>query len=279
MLVALILHAPVIASAGWKLVWSDEFDSNAIDPSHWAFDIGNGVGGWGNRELEYYTSRAQNAYASNGVLHIVAANESYAGFKYTSAKLKSSRLFSKKYGRFEFRARLPQGRGFWPALWMMPQDSVYGGWPSSGEIDVVENRGSNATNVLGTIHFGGPYRNHAQSFGPSFAFTNGDAVTNFHVYALEWANNAIRWYVDDHLYETQTNWWSSSNPTNSSLRNPSSAPFDQPFYIIMNLAVGGNFGGDPDGATVFPGEMQVDYVRVYDWIEAPAQLQQTSRVR
>jgi hypothetical protein len=152
---------------------------------------------------------------------------------------------------------------------MMPRDSVYGGWAASGEIDVMENKGSTPTNVLGTIHFGGIYPNQAQSFGPSYTFASGDSVTNFHLYALEWMSNSIKWFVDGQLYETQTNWWSSSNPTNTSIRNPYPAPFDQPFYIIMNLAVGGNFGGNPDTNTIFPGEMQVDYVRAYTAVPPP----------
>lgn len=258
-----------LARADWKLVWQDEFDADTLDSTHWKFDIGNGSGGWGNNELEYYTSRPQNVFETNGFLHIVAAKESYSGFNYTSAKLKSSGLFYKKYGRFEFRAKFPTGQGYWPALWMMPEDSVYGGWAASGEIDIFENRGNNPINVLGTIHYGGSYPNNTHSSGPSFNFSNGDSVTNFHVYALEWTTNAIRWYVDDVLYETQTSWWSSSNPTNISIRNPYPAPFDQPFYLIMNLAVGGNFGGNPDGTTTFPGEMLVDYVRVYDWQQGP----------
>src|SRR5438034_2451702 len=124
--------------------------------------------GWGNNELEYYTSRPENVYVTNGLLHIVALQESYNGSSYTSAKLKTRGLFLQKYGRFEFRARLPQGQGYWPALWLMPEDSVYGGWASSGEIDVMENKGSDPTNVLGTLHFGGTYPNQAQSYGPSF---------------------------------------------------------------------------------------------------------------
>ena len=276
---SLVLALPLLAwalTAGrvygdWQLVWSDEFNGAAIDLSNWTFDIGTGppYPGWGNNELEYYTSRPQNAYLTNGLLHIVARQESYNGSSYTSAKLKTRGLFSKKYGRFEFRAKLPQGQGYWPALWLMPEDSVYGGWAASGEIDLMENKGSNPTNVLGTILFGGMYPHQAQSFGPSFTFRAGDSVTNFHLYALEWADNAIRWYVDNQLYETQASWWSSSNPTNTNIRNPYPAPFDQPFYILMNLAVGGNFGGDPDGTTVFPGEIQVDYVRVYDAVFVP----------
>ena len=253
----------------WQLLWSDEFDGTNLNSANWTFDLGNGQGGWGNNELEYYTSRPQNVYVTNGLLHIVAQKESYNGFNYTSAKLKTLGLFSQKYGRFEFYAKLPSGQGYWPALWMMPRDEVYGGWAASGEIDVMENKGSNPANVLGTIHFGGMYPNQTQSFGPSFNFPAGDSVTNFHLYTLEWDTNSISWYVDNNLYETQTSWWSSSNPTNTSIRNPYPAPFDQPFYIIMNLAVGGNFGGNPDGTTVFPGEMQVDYVRAYGAVVAP----------
>ncbi|MEI9960337.1 MAG: glycoside hydrolase family 16 protein [Limisphaerales bacterium] len=130
-----------------------------------------------------------------------------------------------------------------------------------GEIDVMENKGNDATRVLGTIHFGGSWPNNTYSQGPSYYFPAGDSVTNFHLYAVEWANNAIRWYVDGQLYQTQTSWWSSGGSY--------PAPFDQPFYLIMNLAIGGNFGGNPDGTTVFPGEMQVDYVRVFDVIPEP----------
>ncbi len=118
--------------AGEQLVWSDEFDGNTVNSSNWTFDIGNGSGGWGNNELEYYTSRPENVYVTTGILHVVARQESYGGQNYTSAKLKTTGLFTKKYGRFEFRAKLPQGQGYWPALWMMPQGSVYGGWAASG---------------------------------------------------------------------------------------------------------------------------------------------------
>ncbi len=209
-----------VAHGDWQLVWSDEFSGNTVNTTNWTFDIGNGSGGWGNNELEYYTSRTQNVYVANGLLHIVAQKESYLGYNYTSAKLKTIGLFSQKYGLFEFYAKLPQGQGYWPALWMMPEDSVYGGWAASGEIDVTENKGSNPTNVLGTIHFGGTYPNQAQSYGPSFNFPTGDSVTNFHLYALEWTTNAISWYVDNQLYETQTNWWSSGNRSAFATRIP-----------------------------------------------------------
>ena len=257
----------------WNIVWNDEFSGSAINLSHWKFETGNGSGGWGNNELEYYTTRPQNVYVSNGLLHIVAIKESpqYMGFNYTSARMKTQDLFTKKYGRFEFRAKLPQGKGYWPAIWMMPQDSVYGGWAASGEIDIMENPGSHPTAVLGTLHFGGAYPNQTQSFGPTFNYSGGDSVTNFHTYLLDWSTNAISWYVDGSLFETQTNWWSSSNSTNTNIRNPYPAPFNQSFYLIMNLAIGGNFDGNPDTNTLFPGEMQVDYVRVYDQT-APLQI-------
>ncbi|HVM50662.1 MAG TPA: family 16 glycosylhydrolase [Candidatus Acidoferrum sp.] len=261
--VLLLLLLPAAAAhAGWQLVWNDEFNGSNIDSTHWTFDIGNGNGGWGNNELEYYTSRATNAYVGNGLLHIVAQKESYQGFNYTSAKLKTQGLFSALYGRFEFRVKLPKGKGYWPALWIMPRDSVYGGWAASGEVDIMENKGRITTNVMGTLHFGGVYPNQAQSDGPSYNFTGGDSVTNFHVYALEWTTNSFAWYVDDTLYETQTSWWTTGGPY--------PAPFDQPFYLIMNLAVGGTFDGPPNGSTVFPGDMQVDYVRVYTWVTPAA---------
>jgi len=257
------LTLPGPTNAYWQLVWNDEFSGDSIDPTHWTFDIGTGppYPGWGNNELEYYTSRTNNAYVAGGLLHIVAQSESYSGSSYTSAKMKSLGLFSQTYGRFEFRAKLPQGQGYWPALWMMPVNSVYGGWAASGEIDVMENIGSDLADVYGTIHYGGVSPNQKQSSGPSYTFPAGDSVTNFHVYALEWTSNAICWYMDNQLYETQTYWWSSGGPY--------PAPFDQPFYLIMNLAVGGNFPGSPNGSTVFPGDMQVDYVRVYVWAPTP----------
>ena len=248
------------AQAAWRLVWRDEFNGSSVNTRYWDFDVGNGSNGWGNHELEYYTSRPENVFVSHGLLHIVARRKSYHGFRYTSAKLKTRGRFCQKYGRFEFRARLPQGKGYWPAFWLMPEKSVYGPWAASGEIDVMENKGDDPTHVIGTIHYGGPSPRNTQSHGPSYNFPPGNSVATFHVYAVEWTKSAIRWFVDDHLYETQTAWWSASTAKS---RNLYPAPFNQPFFIIMNLAVGGNFDGNPTDATVFPGEIQVDYVRVY----------------
>jgi len=243
------------AQGGWRLVWSDEFDGASIDTNHWEFETGNN-GGWGNNELEFYTRRPDNAYESNGVLHIVAEHTGTNDLAYTSARMKSEGLFAHQYGRFEFRAKFPKGKGYWPALWLMPKDSAYGGWPACGEIDVAENKGDYPAVVQGTIHYAAPGGGHVQSTDYYTFPAAGDKANTFHTYALEWTTNSISWYVDNQLYETQTNW--------STAAAPYPAPFNQPFYIIMNLAIGGNYDGNPDTNTVFPGEMQVDYVRVYD---------------
>src|SRR5579862_407048 len=239
--------------AGWKLIWSDEFNGALIDTNHWKFETGNHRG-WGNHELEYYTGRPENAYVSNGLLHIVARRESTNGFYYTSARMKTEGLFAEKYGRFEFRAKFPAGQGFWPAFWLMPEHSPYGGWPACGEIDIVENKGNYPAVVQGTIHYADPQGGYLHS-SILYTFLQNDGVTNLHTYGLVWTTNSIQWFVDGKLYQTQDRW--------TTVTAPYPAPFDQPFYIIMNLAVGGDYGGNPDPNTVFPGEIQVDYVRVY----------------
>lgn len=257
------------APAGWKLVWSDEFDGQQLDRTKWDFDRGGR--GWGNNELEFYTDRPENAFVRDGMLHIQANKEAYKGAQYTSARLKTRNLFAKKYGRFEFRAKLPSGKGLWPALWLMPQQSKYGGWPASGEIDVMEARGQEPNKVLGTLHYGSrpPANTHT---GMDYILPDKGTIADFHVYALEWEPGEIRWYVDEQLYQRQNFWWSSSAtdgrrgaaPANESQLNPWPAPFDHPFYLIVNLAVGGQFLGNPDATTQFPAEMALDYVRVYD---------------
>jgi beta-glucanase (GH16 family) len=271
--------------ANWTLVWSDEFDGKEIDKSKWDFDSGNGffsdngktwIGGWGNDELEYYTDERKNVFLQGGSLHIRAIKEPREGFAYTSARLKTrkrdrSPLFNKKYGKFEFRAKLQTGKGIWPALWMLPQNEKYGGWAASGEIDVMEARGQEPKKVLGTLHFGSrwPANTHA---GTDYVLPRGGTITDFHVYSLEWEPGEIRWFVDGRRYQTQSFWWSStktadgkgSSPAREADLNPWPAPFDQPFYLVMNVAVGGRFLGNPDKTTTFPVEMVVDYVRVYD---------------
>ena len=282
---AFIQHAAEPAEAEWKLVWSDEFDGKEIDRTKWDFDLGNGfynyesntwIKGWGNGELQYYTREPENAFVKDGMLHIRAVKESYEGCGYTSARLKTrkrdgSPLFVKKYGKFEFRAKLPTGKGVWPALWMLPQDDKYGSWAASGEIDVLEARGQEPTKVLGTLHFGSRWPANAQA-SKDYVLPEKGTIADFHVYAIEWEPGEIRWSVDGHIYSTQSFWWSSSKtdgnkgarPAKEADLNPWPAPFDQPFYLVMNVAVGGNFPGKPDKTTEFPVEMVVDYVRVYE---------------
>ena len=270
-----VTGADAPAPEGWTLVWADEFDGAAIDGKKWGFDLGNrlpsGTAGWGNQELQYYTARADNAFVRDGLLHVRAAREAHEGHPFTSARLVTRGLFSRRYGRFEFRARLPTGKGVWPAIWMLPQDNAYGGWPASGEIDVVEARGQEPGKILGTLHYGGGggARTHT---GKDYVFPDGGTFADFHVYALEWDPGEIRWSVDGRVYQTQNFWWSASRrpgrprrapPANETDLNPWPAPFDRPFYLILNVAVGGRFLGNPDAATPFPVEMAVDYVRVY----------------
>ena len=272
-------------AADWKLVWSDEFDGKEIDRAKWDFDVGNGffnydanvwIAGWGNDELQYYTREPDNAFVKDGMLHIRAIKESLHGCGYTSAKLKTQKkdgspLFNQRYGKFEFRAKLPTGRGVWPALWMLPQSSKYGGWAASGEIDVMEARGQEPTKVLGTIHFGGRWPANAEA-SKTHELPDKQTIADFHVYAVEWEPGEIRWYLDGKKFATQSFWWSSSKadggkgakPAKEADLNPWPAPFDEPFYIVMNVAVGGKFVGNPDKTTVFPAEMLVDYVRVYE---------------
>jgi beta-glucanase (GH16 family) len=243
----------------WNITWSDEFNGTSINPGTWTFETGNN-GGWGNNELEYYTSSAQNAYVSNGFLHIAALRQSIDGYNYTSARMKTEGLFSAQYGRFEWRASLPNGVGFWPALWMLGTNIDSVGWPGCGEIDVMENNGSNLSQVQGSLHSGSDETQ-------IYELPSG-SVTNLHTYLLEWTSNAISWYVDGLRYETQTNWSDSSGAY--------PFPFNQPFFIIMNIAVGGNYLGNPstnsiNASSTFPGQMLVDYVRLYN-LTAPLQI-------
>jgi len=237
----------------WNIVWSDEFNGTNIDAHTWTFDLG--TGGWGNNELEDYTSRTNNAYVANGLLHIVAQKESIGGASFSSARMKTEGLAAWRYGRFEWRARFPAGTGFWPALWFLGTNITSVGWPGCGEMDVMENNGAALAKVQGSLHSGSDET-------AVYTFPDGGSVTNFHNYVLDWNTNAFLWYVDGHRYEMQTNW-------NSNLGAAYPAPFDQPCFIIMNLAVGGNYVGNPGVSTVganggFPGDMQVDYVRVYN---------------
>ena len=239
------------AVEGWELVWRDEFEGNEIDDTKWSFEV-NGKGG-GNNELQYYTDFPANAYIENDMLVIEAREEKYIGRKYTSARMRTLAKGDWTYARVEVRAKMPTGQGLWPAIWMLPTEWSYGGWPSSGEIDIMELLGHEPDTVHGTIHYGG-LGNH-QYTGRAYKLTEGDFTSEFHTFAIEWEEGVMRWYVDDDLYQTQSAW----NTKNKEFP----APFDQRFHLILNVAVGGNWPGSPDETTTFPQQMVVDYVRVY----------------
>lgn len=253
--------------AQYTLVWSDEFDGSSLDRSKWDYDTGTGcpdLCGWGNNELQYY--RSANVSVTGGNLVLTARREDYGGSEFTSAKITTRGLHSFLYGRIEMRAKLPKGDGMWPAFWMMPADDVYGGWAASGEIDIMESS-NDMDYINGTIHFGGEWPDNVYS-GGTLGPTSVDFSQDFHVYAVEWEEDVMRWYVDGVLYSTKS---SSEWYTNTAPENPR-APFDQPFYLILNAAIGGWYTGctDPGCITAnFPQEYLVDYVRVYQ-LEANA---------
>ena len=255
----LLLSLVVAASVGtasaqdWQVVWSDEFDvPGPPDPANWIHETGGD--GWGNQELQYHTDRIENSRVEDGVLVIEARQETFNGRDYTSARLVTRDRAAWQYGRIEARIKMPEGQGIWPAFWMMPQDSPYGGWPTSGEIDIMEFLGHETDRVHGTLHYGGGALGHRYT-GTSFTLNSGTFVDDFHTFAIEWEPRAVRWYVDGELYQTQTSWTSAAGGY--------PAPFDNPFFAILNLAVGGQWPGYPDETTTFPQRMEVDYVRVY----------------
>ncbi len=250
---------------GWELVWSDEFDGTAVDETKWEFQIGTKAEGgpeqWGNQEEQYYTK--ENSSVADGMLTITAKEESIDGMSYTSSRLWTEPTYSTTYGRIEARMSLPEGDGYWPAFWMLPVDTEeYGGWAAGGEIDIMEARGRLPDHIGGTIHYGEAWPNNVYSGGEYF-FPEGEDITGFHTYAVEWEPGEIRWYVDGNLYHVENDWYSKDGNEETEYAYP--APFDQEFYIILNLAVGGTYDGmvTPDSEDV-PGEMVVDYVRVYE---------------
>ena len=233
------------------LVMQDEFDTNgALDSSIWDFNIGNGENGWGNNELQYYTNRSENAVVQNGILIMTANKESFQGSDYTSARIITKGKFEQAYGRFEARIRLPYGQGIWPAFWLLGADIDEVGWPQCGEIDIMENRGQEPTLINGTVH--GPGYSAGESISKSYELTNDRFDTGFHIFGIEWGPEYINYYVDDVLYNQIT----PDDVTGEWV-------YDHPFFIIINMAVGGDYVGAPNGETVFPQTMLVDYVRVY----------------
>jgi beta-glucanase (GH16 family) len=227
------------------LFWFDEFNgTGAPDALKWGYDIGTGSGGWGNSELEYYTSRPENVVVKDGVLKITAIRESYSGSQFTSTRMLTMNKFSFTYGKVVVRAKLPASVGTWPAVWMLGSNLSAVGWPACGEIDIVEHRGSELNKIFGTLHYTG--RSGGNANGSTKMIEK--ATTEFHNYKVEWTALAIKIYVDDELYHT--------------VSNSSSLPFNRDFFLIINLAMGGNFAGpvDPSFTTE---SLEVDYIRVY----------------
>jgi beta-glucanase (GH16 family) len=226
---------------GWKMIWADEFTEGAVNPSKWT--LSNEPANT-NSELQYYSNRTANAFIDSGSLVLRAIKESFGGRNYTSAKMISRMKGDWLYGRFEVRAKLNAGKGIWPAIWMMPTDNAYGGWPSSGEMDIMELLGHQPAKVYGTVHWnaGG----HQQQ-GSSKTLAAGSFADGYHVFAYEWEAGAQRWFIDDVQY----------------FATAKSQPFDKRFYLILNVAVGGSWPGNPDASTPFPNDMSVDYVRVF----------------
>lgn len=243
-----------------ELVMQDEFNKDGAPNSNiWGYDIGTGANGWGNNELQYYTDRKENVTVNNGVLVITAKEESYQGSGYTSARLLTKGKFERTYGRFEARIRVPYGQGMWPAFWMLGvEDSSEEIWPNIGEIDILEMRGQDPTKLIGSIH--GPGYSGGEAISKEYVITNDRLDTGFHVYGIEWGPDYINHYVDDVLY---------NQITPDDLPEGSEWVFDNDFYILINLAVGGSFVGSPNAETVFPQSMLIDYVRVYRYNRFP----------
>lgn len=290
---------PSVTASGWQLVWQDEFDSAGLDLEKWSFE--ETCWGGGNNELQCYTARPENAFIADGMLHIVAKQESYSGpaqpqddpafdasqlktLPFTSARLRTKGKGDWRYGRFEIRAKLPWGQGSWPAIWMLPTDWHYGPWPLSGEIDIMEavnlrtrSDSDNAapdtpeTRIHGTLHYGNPWPDNTYT-GQAYKLPDGqDPSAGFHVYAVEWEQDEIRWYVDNVHYATQQHsGWFSGNPATHD--NPY-APFDQRFHLLINLAVGGDWAANVNEKgvdnSIFPQQLLIDYVRVYQCTANP----------
>ena len=258
MLIKYLISGLLLFSLGFhcdaqkRLVWADEFNKNGLpDRTKWGYDVGGS--GWGNNELQFYTDRRkENASVSNGHLIIEARMEDYKGKKYSSARLVSKRKGDWKFGRIEVKAKLPHGKGIWPAIWMLPTQWKYGGWPKSGEIDIMEFVGYMPDSVFGSVHTG--LYNHSIGTQKTKGISLTDLATAFHVYAIEWTADKIDFLIDNKKYFEFKNERSGSGAW----------PFDQEFHIILNVAVGGNWGGKLGvDDSIFPQRMMIDYVRVY----------------
>lgn len=234
----------IVVFVATSQIWGDEFDvDGAPDSNKWGYDLG--AGGWGNNEPQYYTNRSENVRIQGGVLRIITKKENYLGSNYTSARLLSKGKFSFKYGKVEFRAKMPVGGGTWPALWMLGDNIGTVGWPACGEIDIMEHLGNQQNKIYGTLHYPG----HSGATADSSTTMISNADTEFHVYTLDWRADSIKFYVDSQLFKT--------------FANSANVPFNQNFFLIMNCAIGGNFGGTIDPNFV-SSTFEIDYVRIYN---------------
>jgi hypothetical protein len=234
---------------GMNLIWSDEFDTISLDKNNWTCETGGS--GWGNNELQYYTSTIKNSFLSEGYLIIEARKENYGSNEYTSARIISKDKKTFTYGRIDIRAKLPKGKGIWPALWMLGNNISQLSWPACGEIDIMELLGHEPKRSYGTMHWG-PAGGGSTSIGGNYYLNSGDFSGSFHVFSLLWEADKLTFLVDDTIYFTAT-----KAEVNGDY------PFDKPFFFIMNIAVGGNWPGNPDASTTFPQRMIVDFVRVF----------------
>ena len=295
---------PITRSEHWKLIWSDEFSASQLDMDKWSFE--KNCWGGGNNEQQCYTDRPQNLYIDDGILNITAIRGAFKGpvrhddrpdyrtagereLPYTSARIRSKGKGDWLHGRFEIRAKLPTGQGTWPAIWMLPTDSPYDWWAASGEIDILEAVNLKArsdehgtlgsepeSRVHGTLHYGRRWPDNVHT-GTGFKLPEGEHPSDaFYTYAIEWEKDEIRWYVDDYHFATQrsSGWYSQSKSGDGWETNPEDAPFDHPFHLIMNLAVGGNWPAKVNETgideSVFPQTLQIDFVRVYQCERDPA---------
>ena len=253
------LQSEIISDKDWTLVWSDEFNGENLDMTKWSYQTGTGSAyglpaGWGNNELQFYTQRRDNVFIKDGRLYIRANREEFKEHAYTSARIRTALKGDWLYGKFEISAKLPKGQGIWPAIWMLPTEDTYGSWAASGEIDIVELIGQSPATIHGFICHGGPWpRNKSKTV--SYSLNPGDFSRKFYRFTLIWEPQQISWYVDDVLYACQSE-WSCENADYP-------APFDQKFYLLLNVAVGGNWPKAPDETTQFPVQMEVEYVKVF----------------
>lgn len=242
-----------------KLVWEDDFDGPTLDYSKWECEV-NALGG-GNNELQIYTDQARNVRLENGCLVLEAHREtttlSGAVRDYSSGRVRTKHRGDWCYGRFEIRAKLPKGPGIWPAIWMLPTDEKYGPWAASGEIDIMELLGHEPHQIMGTIHYGAAWPQNTSDGSENFRLETGDFSDGFHVFRIDWDETGMKWFCDDQLFrETPASRWFSKSAS-------SPAPFNERFHILLNIAVGGNWPGNPNDQTIFPQQMLVDWVRVY----------------